>query len=666
MQREANLAKYATAQVRNVALVAHTGAGKTSLADALFFTAGGSDRQGRVDENTSASDFEPEEQKRGSSIQTAVLPCEWKGHKVNILDTPGYPDFRGEMLSGLRVADAAIIVISATSGIEVGTRQAWDYCEKLGLPRAIVVNKLGRENADFDVTVRQITEAWGRHHVPVQYTDGKEAAFTRVLDLFGPAGDQHPKWRARLMEAVAESDEKLSEKFILTEKLDLPEMIGGMKAAFARRTVVPIYAASALRNIGLAELLDAIVAYFPAPTESTAGVAKGAQANLVFKTAADPFVGKLSYFRVYGAPLRGDSQLWNSRTGEAERVGQVFQPRGKEQTAVQEVVTGDIGVVGRLSKTQTFDTLCDKAHPVKLPGIDLPDPVFGLAVTPKAQVDLDKMANALARLEEEDPTLRVERNPDTHETVIWGLGDIHVETAVERIRRKFDCHLVTSLPRVPYRETVGGTATVEYKHKKQSGGRGQYGHVFLRVEPLARGEGIKFASAVSGGSVPKEFIPAVEKGVRHTAAEGVVAGYPLVDVNVVITDGSSHAVDSSGMAFEIAGSMALKKGVTEARPQLLEPVLSLTILVPEENAGAVMGDLNTRRARIHGMEQRGGGLTEIKADAPQSTMRRYAADLRSITQARGSFAAKFARYDVVPANEAQKVIEAHKTAAAHA
>jgi elongation factor G len=325
---------------------------------------------------------------------------------------------------------------------------------------------------------------------------------------------------------------------------------------------------------------------------------------------------------------------------------------------LQEVITGDIGVVSRLSHTQTFDTLCDKAHPVVLPGAELPEPVYGLAVTPKNQVDLDKMANALARLEEEDPTLHVERNADTKETVIWGLGDIHVETAVERIRRKFDCNLVTSLPKVPYRETIGGTTTVEYKHKKQSGGHGQYGHVFLRLEPLARGEGVHFSSKVVGGNVPKEFMPAIEKGVRHAAAEGVIAGYPLVDVRVTVTDGSAHSVDSSSMAFEIAGGMALKKGVMEARPQLLEPVLSVKVLVPEENAGAVMGDLSTRRARIHGMEPKGGGLTAINADAPQSTMRRYAADLRSLTQARGTFMTKFAHYDVVPHLEAQKIIEA--------
>lgn len=659
-RREADLARYATAQIRNVALVAHNGAGKTSLADALFFTAGGATRHGSVNEKSSASDFEPEEQKRGSSIQTAILPCEWKGHRINIIDTPGYPDFRGEMLSGLRVADIAVIVISAASGIEVGTRQAWDYCEKLGLPRVIVINKLDRENTDFDVTVREITEAWGRHHVPVEYVDGRDAAFTEVLDLLGPAGDQHPKWRARLMEAVAESDEKLAEKFIVTEKLDLPEMTGGLRAAIAKRTVVPVYAAAALKNIGSKELLDAIVTFFPAPAEKTEGVPPGAQANLVFKTAADPFVGKLSYFRVYGAPMKGDSHLWNPKRNEPERIGQVYQPKGREQTHVTDVTTGDIGIVSRLSKTQTFDTLCEKARPVVLPGIELPDPIFGLAVTPKAQVDLDKMAHALSRMEEEDPTIRIERNPDTKETVVWGLGDIHVETVVERIRRKFDCHLATSLPRVPYRETIGGTATAEYKHKKQSGGHGQYGHVFLRLEPLPRGGGVQFSSKAVGGSVPKEFLPAIEKGVRHAAVEGVVAGYPLVDVHVTVTDGSSHPVDSSAMAFEIAGSMALKKCVQEARPQLLEPVVHVTVLVPEENAGAVMSDLNTRRARIHGMEPRGGGITEIKADAPQSTMRRYAADLRSITQARGTFAVAFARYDVVPSQEAQKVIEAHK------
>ena len=647
------MADLSTNQIRNVAFAAHSGAGKTSLADALFFTSGATNRQGKVDDQTSLSDYEPEEQRRGSSIQLAVLPCSWKNHKVNIIDTPGYADFRGDMLSGLRVADAVIIVVSAASGIEIGAQQAWNYTEDLGIPTAIVVNKLDRENSSFEQTCLEITESWGRHCIPIHNVDGDAESFRSVL-----TGDLSES----AIETIAEADDELMMKYLDDEALNHDEINSGIKSGITSRSIVPIFATSAMNNIGSTELLDAITNFFPSPDDvEVPSVPEGAQANLVFKTSADPFVGKLSYFRVYGATLNSNAQLWNSNRGENERIGQVYLAAGKETSGVDAVIRGDIGVISRLNHTQTFDTLCDKANELKLGGVDLPSPVFALAVSPKAQSDLDRMADSLSRIIEEDPTLELERNTDTSETVLHGLGDIHVDLAIERIARKFDVNLDTALPNIAYRETVGGQTSVSYKHKKQSGGHGQYGHVVLEIAPGETGKGITFGSKVVGGNVPKDYIPAVEKGVRNAANSGVVAGFPVVDVAVMLTDGSSHSVDSSGMAFEIAASMGFRQAVREARPTLLEPVMNLRILTPDDCAGDVMSDLSTRRAQIGGMESKGNGVTEIIAVAPASTMQRYAADLRSLTHARGDFTAIMDHYEPLPAQEASKVIASRQS-----
>jgi len=642
-----------TSQIRNVALIGHNGAGKTSLVDALFFTAGGTNRQGKVDDKTSLSDFEPEEQRRGSSIQLSVLPCSWKNHRINLLDTPGYPDFRGDMISALRVADSVILVISGASGIEVGAQQAWHYAQDLGIPTAIVVNKLDRENSSFEQTCAELADSWGRQCVPVQSVSGDVEAFSAVST--GELAES-------VIEAIAEADDDLMLKYLDGETLTSDEINTGLKAGILSSDIVPIFATSAPNNIGSSELLDAIVDLLPSPDDvEIPEVPAGAQANFVFKTSADPFVGKLSYFRVYGATLNSNAQLWNANKGESERVGQVYQPVGKETSGVDSVIRGDIGVISRLNHTQSFDTLCDKSNEIKLGGVDLPTPVFALAVTPRAQSDLDKMAESLSRMAEEDPTLELERNADTSETVLHGLGDIHVDLAIERIARKFDVHLDTKLPSIPYRETIGGQTSVSYKHRKQSGGRGQYGHVVLQISPGESGKGITFGSKVVGGNVPRDYIPAVEKGVRNAAVDGVVAGYPVVDVAVMLTDGSSHSVDSSGMAFEIAGSMGFRQAVRDAKPTLLEPVMKLRILAPDTSAGDVMGDLNTRRARIEGMESKGNGLTEITAEAPASMMQRYAADLRSLTHAQGDFTAVMDHYEPVPPQDAQKVIASRRS-----
>ena len=642
-----------TSQIRNVALVGHNGAGKTSLVDALFFTAGGTTRQGKVDDKTSLSDYEPEEQRRGSSIQLAVLPSDWKSHRINLLDTPGYPDFRGDMISAVRVADAVILVVSGASGVEVGAQQAWNYTQDLGIPTVIVVNKLDRENSSFEQTCTELAEAWGRQCVPVQSVDGDAESFGAVTS--GELAES-------VIEAIAEADDELMMKYLDGEKLSADEINSGLKAGILSRDIVPIFAASAANNVGVSEILDAIVDLLPSPNDvEQPEIPEGVQANLIFKTSADPFVGKLSYFRVYGATVKSNAPLWNANKGESERVGQVYRATGKETAGVDSVVRGDIGVISRLNHTQTFDTLCDKDSEIKLGGVDLPTPVFALAVTPRAQSDLDKMAESLVRMTEEDPTLELERNADTSETVLHGLGDIHVNLAIERIARKFDVNLDTKLPSIPYRETIGGQTSISYKHRKQSGGRGQYGHVVLEISPGETGKGITFGSKVVGGNVPKDYIPAVEKGVRNAAVGGVVAGYPVVDVSVMLTDGSSHSVDSSGMAFEIAGSMGFRQAVRDARPTLLEPVLKLKILAPDASAGDVMGDLNTRRARIEGMEPKGNGLTVITAEAPASMMQRYAADLRSLTHAQGDFTAVMDHYEPVPPQDAQRVIASRQS-----
>jgi elongation factor G len=648
------MAELNTGQIRNVALAAHNGAGKTSLADALFFVAGGTTRQGKVDDQTSLSDYEPEEQRRGSSIQLAILPCSWNDHRINVLDTPGYPDFRGDMVSAIRVADSVVIVISAASGIEVGAQQAWNYTSDLGLPTAIVVNKLDRENTSFGQTCLEIAEAWGRQCVPVQTVNADAESFSSVSSAL-ESGDLDES----VIEAIAEADDDLMMKYLEGEELSPDEISSGLKTGVLDRSIIPIFATSAANNTGMTELLDGIISLLPSPDDvELPDLPEGAQAALVFKTSADPFVGKLSYFRVYGATLKSNAPLWNVNKGENERVGQVYRPAGKENEAVGQIVRGDIGIISRLNHTQTFDTLSDKGKDVKLVGIDLPTPVFALAVTPSTQADLDKMADSLSRITEEDPTLEIERNAATSETILHGLGDIHVDLAIERIARKFDVNLDTALPSIPYRETVIGQTSVSYKHRKQSGGRGQYGHVVLEISPAKAGEGITFGSKVVGGNVPKDYIPSVEKGVRNAAIGGVVAGFPVVDVAVMLTDGSSHSVDSSGMAFEIAGSMGFRQAVRDAKPTLLEPVLKLKILSPDDCAGDVMGDLSSRRARIGGMEPKGMGLTEITAEAPASMMQRYAADLRSLTKARGDFTAVLDHYEPVPPQDAQKVITA--------
>ncbi len=659
-------------KLRNIAILSHSGSGKTSLCEAMLFNAKVTTRLGKVDDGNTVSDYEPEEVKRASSIQTSVIPCPWKGNKLNFLDTPGYDDFIGEVICALRVVEGVIIVVPAPSGVEVGAERSWEMCEEGGLPRLLFVNKMDRENADFDRCVADIQSHFGRKCVPLQVPLGAEQEFKGIIDLLhlpDPVPPEVSAARERLVEAVAESDDDLATRYLEEGALSEEELIKGLRGAMLSGDIVPIMAGSATTNLGVQELLDAVVYFMPSPVDGKDAVEEegiapdpeGPLAALVFKTTADPFVGKLSLFRVYRGTFHSNSEVWNSNRSQAERVGQVFAPWGKSQEPTQEVGAGDIGAVGKLTASLTGDTICVREKPVSFDPIPFPAGYYTMAVYPKAKADLDKMSTSLGRIVEEDPSLRISRESGTGETLISGLGDTQVEVTMERVRRKFGADLVLQLPKVPYKETITTVTRAEYKHKKQTGGHGQYGHVLLRLEPLERDMGFEFGREVVGGSVPREYIPSVEKGVVKSLQEGVLAGYPIVDLKVVLYDGSFHDVDSSGMSFEIAGSYALRKGVSEADPVLLEPIVKLSITVPDAVTGDVMGDLNGKRGRILGITP-GEGQTLIEAEVPQAELLRYATEVRSMTQGRGSYSLEFDHFEPVPQNLAPRIIEEAKRA----
>lgn len=657
--------RYRTEDIRNVALVAHSGAGKTSLGDAVLFNAKAIDRMGRVDEGTSTLDYEPDEIKRKITISTTVAHCEWQNTKINLVDTPGYADFIGDVKSGLRVVESAIVAVCATAGVEVGTENVWQFADERALPRMVVITKLDRENADFYKTIDAVRNTFGTKCAVIQLPIGSQDSFRGVVDLIsmkayvydgsssGKFQEQDipddlketaENYRSELIEAAVESDDELIEKYLEGEELSEEEIRKGLRQGVAEGSVYPIICVSALKNVGIKQMLDTIVAYLPSPADidRIEGKAPGSDETkelapkddaplsaLVFKTTADPFVGKISLFRVYSGTMRSDGQVYNSNEDTTERVGQLFFMKGKQQEPVDQVSAGDIGAVAKLGVTGTGDTLCDKSNPVVLPGINFPKPTLAMAMKPKAKGDEDKIGSGLARLTEEDPTIVVHRDAETAETIVEGLGEVHLEVTAERLKRKFGAEVVLDTPRIPYRETIRGTAKAEGKHKKQTGGRGQYGHVFLEISPLPPGGDFEFEDKIFGGAVPKQYIPAVEKGVRETLVEGVLAGYPLVDLKVTLYDGSYHPVDSSEMAFKIASSMALKKGVMDASPVLLEPIMDVEVTVPEYQMGDVMGDLNKRRGRILGMEPQGNKQV-IKAQVPMAEMFKYAIDRKSV------------------------------------
>ncbi len=667
--------------IRNVALLSHSGAGKTSLCEAVLFSTKAVTRQGRIEDGNTVSDYEPEEIQRGGSIQTTLIAVNSGDCKINFLDTPGYDDFRGEVISALRVVEGAAILVAAPSGVDVGTERAWNMCESGNLPRIIVINKMDRENADFDRNVADVQATFGRQCVPFQIAIGAADSFKGVVnvvdlnaDIPADLSDEVEAARERLIEAAAESDDELADRYLSGEELTTEEIESALRGAVLRGELVPILATSATENVGVDDFLEMVGSYLPSPvdgvkprlTKSGSGDEVAYEADhdaslaaFVFKTTADPFVGKLSLFRVYQGTIRSNSEAWDANQGQAERVGQLYLPKGKSQENLTEITAGDIGAVGKLSSTVTGDTLCARDNQVKFDPIEMPVGYYRVAVSPASKADLDKMSIALNRIVEEDPSLRMSRNPSTSETLITGLGDAQIDVAIDKIKRKFGAELRVKLPRVPYRETITRITQSEYRHKKQSGGHGQFGHVVLRLEPMDRDQGFQFGNEVVGGRVPREYIPSVEKGVVKALDEGALAGYPIVDLKAVLSDGSFHSVDSSGMSFEIASIQALKKGVSDASPILLEPVMRLSVTVPDGFTGEVMSDLNGKRGRILGMNP-DNRVTIIEAEVPQSELLRYAQDLRSLTQGRGSYSLEFDHYEPVPANLEPRVIEEAK------
>ncbi|MDR3563868.1 MAG: elongation factor G [Negativicutes bacterium] len=686
--------EYKSEKLRNVGIIAHGGAGKTSLSEALLYNAGAVNRLGRVDDGSATTDFEPEEVKRKVTISTALAPCEWREHKVNFLDTPGYSDFVAEVKGTLRAVDTALVVLCAASGVEVETEKVWRYAVEQDLPRIAFINKMDRENADFDAVIAQMKESFGSGIVPVQLPIGAQDSFKGIIDLvkmkaFIPANssqgaqqaeseipadmtDQAAEARLAMIEAAAETDDDLLTKYLEGEELSDEEICAGLVAGVAQAKFCPVFCGSAYKNIGVQQLLEAVVAYVPSPENKVvAGIhpvkkeplerkASDPFSALVFKTTADPFVGRLSYIRVFSGQIKPDSALYNATREKAERVGNIFTLRGKQQDMLTVANAGDIVVVPKLQETKTGDSLADKDKPIIFPPINYPKPMFTMAVEAKNKGDEDKIGNALNRMADEDPTFTLEKNTETHQTLIHGLSDMHLDVVAERMKRKFGVDVKLSDPKLPFRETIRASIKVEYKHKKQSGGHGQYGHVWLQIDPLPAGGGFEFTESIFGGSVPRQYYPAVEKGVRDALVAGVLAGYPVTDIKVNLVDGSYHDVDSSEMAFKIAASGAFKKGVLQAKPILLEPVYSLEVTVPEGSMGDIIGDFNSRRGRILGMEPIGKGLGVVKAHAPMAEVFRYSIDLRSMTQGRGTFDMVFDHYEEVPQRIAEQIIAAAK------
>lgn len=662
--------------LRNVALLGHSGSGKTSLCEAALFTTNAVTRMGRVEDGNTVSDYEPEEAKRGGSIQTTLVSVTKDSTKINFLDTPGYDDFMGEVVSAMRVVEGAAIVVAAPTGVDVGTERGWNMSESARIPRIFVVNKMDRENASFSRTVSDIQASFGRQCIPFQVSLGDAQDFKGVVSIIDPpadipaeVADEVAAARERLIEAAAESDEDLADRYLSGEELSPEEVISGVRTAVMAGELVPIIATSSYpEGIGINEFLDMTCSFLPSPVDGRAAeVATGEYqsdagsplAAFVFKTTADPFVGKLSVFRVYQGTIKSNSEVWNTNREQSERIGQLYLPKGKNQENVTEVTAGDIGAIGKLAATLTGDTLAARDGTVKFAEIKQPVGYFRMAVTPASKEDLDKMSMALGRIVEEDPTLQFTRDAGTSETLITGLGDAQIDVALEKIKRKFGADLRVKTPRVPYRETITKVTNSEYRHKKQSGGHGQFGHVLIRLEPQERDQGFAFDTEITGGRVPKEYIPSVEKGVTKALDEGALAGFPLVDLKAVLYDGSYHDVDSSGMSFEIASIQALKQGVGDANPVLLEPVVKLSVTVPDAYTGEVMSDINGKRGRILGLNP-DDGVTLIEAEVPLAEVQRYAQDLRSVSQGRGTYSMEVDHYEQVPPALEPKVIEEAK------
>lgn len=693
------MANYEVGNIRNIALIAHSGAGKTSLAEAMLFTSGMTDRLGNVQDGTTVTDFEPEEIDRKISITSALAFCNWNKFRINIIDTPGFINFIEDTKGCLRVVDGAVILVSAISGVKAETERVWKYACQYEVPRIVFINKMDKETANFERALDEVQKSFETEPIPLQIPIGSGDTFRGIIDLVTMKAyilssskmteqdiptdlmDEADKYRKKLVEKIAESDDALLERYLEGTEPTQDEILIGIKEGSLSRKYIPVSCGAATKLIGTSNLLDMIALCLPSPLEmSTIAPISGKNPKdgslifrkpsetepmsaFIFKTIADPYAGKLSLFRVYSGTLKADSAVYNATADTKERIGQVFYLQGKKHVPVQTLGAGEIAVVAKLKETNTGDTLCDESKPVIFEKVTFANPIISYAIAPKSKGDEEKVSVALHKVLEEDPTLRFSRDEESKEMLISGMGQVHIQVMLDRLKRRFGVEIEMKAPKIPYRESIHGSAKVQGKYKKQSGGKGQYGDCHITVEPLARGAGFEFVDKIVGGSIPRQYIPAVEKGVIEAMHEGVIAGYQTVDLRVTLTDGSYHTVDSSEMAFKIAGSMAIKKAVQEAKPVLLEPMMKTEITIPEESLGAIIGDLNSKRGKVQGVEPQAGGNQKINALVPMAEMLTYANQLHGLTSGRGLYSMEFSHYDEVPSHLAQKIIaerQAHK------
>lgn len=686
------MAKFEVEKIRNVAVIAHGGAGKTSLVEAMLFDTGSTDRLGNVEDGNTVTDFEPEEIERKISISSSIAFCDWKGYRINIIDTPGFINFLEDTRGCLRAVDGAIVIVSAISGVKAETQKIWEYASDFELPKIVFINKMDKEAANFLRALGEIEKAFEVDALALQLPIGSGESFEGIVNLINmkaykfvngkeqeidvpsDMAKEVEEYRKILVEKIAEADDVLLEKYLEGGSLSEEEIVKGIKEGSLTKRFVPVICGSGLKNLGIPTLLDTLILCLPSPLEmSRISPIKGKNPKngaeierkpvetdpfsaYVFKTIADPYAGRLSIFRVYSGVITADSSVLNTTTGVKERIGQVFYIMGKKQIPAQRLGPGEIGVVSKLKETYTGDTLSDEPNPIVFEKVRFADPIISYAIAPKSKGDEEKVSLSLSKILEEDPTLRFHRDEETKEMILSGMGQVHLEVTLERLKRKFGVEVLMKTPKVPYRETIKVSARAQGKYKKQSGGRGQYGDCHIEIEPLPRGGGYEFVDKIVGGAIPRQYIPAVEKGIVETMQEGVIAGYPIVDLKVTLFDGSYHTVDSSEMAFKIAASMALKKAVQEAKPVLLEPIMKVEVITPDETLGAVIGDLNSKRGRVQGVEPQAGGNQKITALVPMAEMLTYANQLHSLTSGRGLYSMEFSHYEEVPSHLAQKII----------
>ena len=683
-------------KIRNFAVIAHGGAGKTSLVEAILFDSKVTNRLGNIEDGNTTTDYEPEEIERKISISSAIAFCEWKGYRFNIIDTPGYINFIEDTGGCLSVADGAVVIVSALSGVKAETEKIWKYACKYELPRIIFINKLDKENADFERAAGEIEKAYESSAIPLNIPMGSGAAFEGVIDLINmkavkfkngtPTEENIPEefkvfaeeYKKKLVEKIAESDDVLLEKYLEGGELTKEEIIEGIRESSITRKFIPIVCGSAVKNMGVHQLLDAISLCLPSPAEKaniTPIIGKDPRSGMelkrkpipsdplsarVFKTIADPFAGKLTLFRVFSGVLKADSTVYNSTRERKEKLGHIFYLLGKKQVPVQKVGPGEIAAVAKLKETRTGDTLTDAGNSILFDPVKFSDPMISYAIAPKSRGDEEKVSIGIQRMLEEDPTLKFNRDAETKEMILSGMGQVHLEVTLEKLKRKFGVEVIMKTPKIPYKETIKSGVKAQGKYKKQSGGRGQYGDCWIQIEPLKRGENFEFVNKIVGGSIPRQYIPAVEKGIIEAMHEGVIAGFPMVGLKATLYDGSYHSVDSSEMAFKIAGSMAIKKATQDAKPVILEPMVKIEVITPDEFLGNVIGDLNGKRGKVQGVEPQAGGSQKITALVPMAEMLTYANQLNSITSGRGMYSMEFSRYEEVPAHLAQKIISERK------